>query len=167
MDDAQLYFFANIDLKQRLFQGLNGTGGVTLKDEVKGIDLTFLKHIGEVFQRYTLAALSQQSVTGSSCTLVSDLTGSAVLRGHQEGVTSARNAGQTQYLSRASRAGLFQRLTVFVKHGTHATVGRTSHDGVTHAQGSTLNQYSCHRTATAFKLGFNSHTASISLGVGA
>jgi hypothetical protein len=56
-------------------------------------------------------------------------------------------------------------LAVLVDHRPDTSVGGAGDHGVSHTQGSRLNQHRGHRTATLVELGFNGHTARLTGGV--
>jgi hypothetical protein len=91
VDDAQLHAVVHLDLENRLFERLDGTGNVTLEDEVERLDLAVFDCLREVFERDALAGLGQQGVTFGGFTLFGDLTGGTVIVGDDERVTGARN----------------------------------------------------------------------------
>src|SRR5690606_35110365 len=55
VDDAQLHAVVDLDLEQRLLEGLDGTRNVTLDDEVERLDLALFESLGEVLERHALA----------------------------------------------------------------------------------------------------------------
>src|SRR5690606_16046433 len=59
VQDAQLNRVVDLDLEQRLLERLDGTGDVTLDDEVERIDLALFECTGEVLERDALAGLGQ------------------------------------------------------------------------------------------------------------
>ena len=46
VDDAQLDLVVDLDLEQRLLERLDGTGHVTLDDEVERLDLALCERLG-------------------------------------------------------------------------------------------------------------------------
>ena len=100
VDDAQLHAVVHLDLEQRLLERLDGTGDVTLDDEVERLDLAVFEGLGEVLEADALARLRQQSVALGGLTLLGDLTGGAVVVRDDEGVTGARHARQSLHLAR-------------------------------------------------------------------
>lgn len=100
MDDAQLHRLVDLDLEQRLLERLDGTGDVTLDDEVERLDLALFERTGEVLERDALASLGQLGVALSRFTLLSDLTSQAVFLGHDERVTGARHRVESLHLHR-------------------------------------------------------------------
>src|SRR5699024_1418374 len=95
-----------------------------------------------------LTTTSQLSVALSCFTPFSNLPCSAFVVSNQEYVTGTWHIRSPQYLYWAGRTGLFNRFTVFIKHGTYTTVGIADHHIVTDMQRTVLHQYSCYSTAT-------------------
>jgi hypothetical protein len=89
VDDAQLHRVVDLDLEQRLFERLDGTGDVALDDEVERLDLALFESTGEVLERDALAGLGQLGVALGGLALLGDLAGQAVLLGDDEGVAGA------------------------------------------------------------------------------
>ena len=75
VDDAQRDLVADVDLEQGVLQRLDRTRAVALEDEVEGVDLALLEHVGEVLQAHALAALGQQGGALGGLALVGDLPG--------------------------------------------------------------------------------------------
>src|SRR5690606_23748306 len=147
VQDAQLDRVVDLDLEQRLLERLDGTGDVTLDDEVERIDLALFECTGEVLERDALAGLGQLGVALDGFALLGDLPRGAVLLGHEEGVTGTRHRRETLHLHGARRSGLLDRFAVLVVHGTHAAVGGSRHDRISHPQRSRLDEHGRDRTA--------------------
>src|SRR5690625_4917380 len=166
VDDAQIDFFAHIDLQQGVFKRFNGTRNIALQNEVESLDLALLQRLGEVFQADALATTCQCRGPFGRFTTLSDLARSAVVRGHQEGVTRVWYRGHTQYLDGAGWARFIDRVAVFIEHGTHAAEGRAGDDGFTHVQGSRLDEHRNNGTAALIEIRFDRNTARIAVRVG-
>src|SRR5690606_12198556 len=106
VDDAQRDLVADVDLEQRVLEGLHGTRDVTLEDEVERLDLALLERLGEVLEADALAALGQEGCPLGGLALLGDLPRGAVVGGDEEAVARARHRGQTQHEDRAGRARL-------------------------------------------------------------
>ena len=59
----------DLDLEQRLFECLDGTGDVTLDDEVERVDLALFERAGEVLEADALAGLGQLGIALDGFTL--------------------------------------------------------------------------------------------------
>src|SRR5690606_10093716 len=130
VDDAQLHRIVDLDLEQRLLECLDGTGDVTLDDEVERLDLAVFEGLGEVLEADALAAAGEQRVALCCLTLLGDLAGHTVVVGDQEGVTGARHRGEPEHGDRTSRCCLLDGCPVLVEHRTNTSVRGSGHDGV-------------------------------------
>jgi hypothetical protein len=161
VDHTQLNLVAaHVDLHERLFQGLNSTGDVTLNNQVQRVHLA-LSHGGiEGFKGYALTTLRKLCVTVRCLTLLSDLACSAFFLGREEGITRTGHRRKAQNLHGTGRAGFFHCLAVFIEHCTHATVCHAGNNRITHMQGTGLHQDGGDRTAALVQVRFNGNAAS-------
>ena len=167
MDHLDADLVGDLDLHQGIFQRLDGTGGIALDDDVEHVDLGLGELLLEALERNDLTALGQLSGTLGSLTLLGDLTCGAVVAGDQEQVSCGRHGGQTKHLHRSGRSGFLHGGAVLVKHGAHAAIGGSRHDGVADMQRTGLYQHGSHGTATLVESGFHGGATSIHIRVGA
>ena len=133
MDDPKLHRIVDLNLEQRLFEGLDGTRDITLNDEVERLDLALFERAREVLERDALASLGKLSITLHGFTLLGDLTGRAVLVGDEESIAGARHTGQTLHLNRARWSCLGNGCPVLIGHRANAAVRGARNDGVSHS----------------------------------
>src|SRR6185437_6811745 len=112
--DAQLHALVHLDLHEALLQRLDGTGNVTLDDEVEGLDLALLEGTSEVLEADALARLRQLGVALCRLALLSDLACGAVFLGDDERVSGSRHGRKTLHLNRTRRQSFLHRVAVLV-----------------------------------------------------
>src|SRR2546423_2242297 len=151
--DAQVHLLADVQLEQRVLQGLDRARAVTLDDEVELLDLTGLDDLLPVLDRDALAGAGHGRVPLAGRAALGDLPGHAVLLDHQEGVAGAGDRGQAEHLHRTGRARLGDRLAVLVHHGAHPAVGVADDHGVADPQRAALHQDGGHGAAAAVEAG--------------
>src|SRR5699024_12506385 len=71
------------------------------------------------------------------------------------------NTIQALNLDRTGWASLFNVMTELIEHATNAAEGVTHNDGVTHAQGTALNDNGCNWATTTVEVSFNGYTLCI------
>ena len=152
VDDPQRDLLADVDLDQRVLEGLDRTGHVALEDEVELVALALLHGRHEVSSVRPTAALRLLRGPLAGLALLGDLPGDPVVLDGQEGVAGAGHRGQTEHQHRTRRAGLLDVVAVLVEHRPDAAVAPTGDDRVADAQRAALDQHRRHRTATAVEV---------------
>ena len=140
VNDPELDLVAHVDREQRILEGLDGTGDVTLDDEVERVDLASCEGFGEVLEADALAPLRELRGPVGRLALLGDLASRALVVGNEEGVPRARNGRQPEHHDGTRRRRRLDRLVVLVEHGANAAVGRSRDDRVADAQRARLDQ---------------------------
>ena len=159
VDDVELNFVSDVELKQSIFQGLDGTGVVTLKDEVKAAGL--LKNLIQILKGDMLAGASRQGVTTPCVTTVRDLAGRAIVLNDEEVVASSGDTGKPLNLHGHRRASIGDVIAMFVGHTTDTTMRVTHDDRITHVQRAALNDDGGNRSTSAVEVSLDGDTLSI------
>ena len=159
VDDVELNFISDVELKQSIFQGLDGTGVVTLKDEVQAAGL--LKDLVQILKGDTLAGACCQGVTTPCVTTIRNLAGSAIVLDNEEVIASSRNTGESLNLHRHRWTSIGDVIATFIGHTTDTTMRVTHDDRVTHVQRTALDDDGGHRSTSTVKVGFDGNTLSI------
>src|SRR6478736_4802787 len=166
VDDADADLVADVDLRQRVLEGLDRTGHVALEDEVELLALALLHGGHEVLERTTHAALRLQGGTLPRLPLLGDLARHPVVLDHEEVLTGAGDGRQTEHHRRTCRGGLLDLVAELVEHRPHAAVGRAGDDRVADAERAALDQHRGDRTATAVEVRLDDQTLGVLVGVG-
>src|SRR6478609_7769275 len=166
VDDAQRRLVADVDLGQRVLEGLDRTGDVALQDQVELLALTLLHRSHEVFQAATHATLGLHGRTLTRLALLGDLTGHAVVLDHDEVLARTRDTGQTEHHRGTRRVGVLDVLAVLVEHRPHTAVRRTGHDRVADTEGSALDEDRRDRTTTTVQVCLDHEALGVLVGVG-
>jgi hypothetical protein len=90
----------DLDLEQRVLDGLDGAADVALEDEVELGVLTLLEAVEQRLERRAPTALREGGVALARSPLLGDLAGDAVLADDEEVVTGAGDAGEAEHLHR-------------------------------------------------------------------
>src|SRR5215212_8498762 len=157
-NNAQRHLVADIDLGQRVLQGLHRTGHVALEDQCQLLALALLHGRHEVLERTTHAALCLHGGALARLALLGDLAGHPVVLDHQEVLTRTRHGRQTQHHRGLRGEGLLHRLGVLVEQCPDAAVRRTGDDRVTNAERAALHQHGRHRTAATVQVRLDDQT---------
>src|SRR6218665_2031152 len=99
VEDTQLHRVIHLDLEESLFQRLDGTGHITLDNEVECFDLALFERAGKVFEGDALASLRELCVTLRGFSLFSNLASSTVFVSDEEDITGTRDTRQTLHLN--------------------------------------------------------------------
>src|SRR6478735_8638415 len=166
VDDAQRHLVADIDLGQRVLEGLDRTGDIALQDQVELLALALLHRRHEVFQAATHATLGLHGRPLTGLASLGDLTGHAVVLDHDEVLTRTGDTGQTEHHRGARRVGVLDGLAVLVEHRPYSAVRRTGDDRVADTEGSALDEDRRHRTTTTVQVCLDHEALGVLVGVG-
>src|SRR5699024_2986833 len=155
----------HVDLEQRLLERLDRTGGVPLDEEEQFGALTLLEVILPGVEGDPTGRLRLERETLTRLSLLGDLPRHPVVLDAQEGLTGTGHVGQTQHLPRAGRLGRFHVLAVLVEHGTHTAVRVATHDRITDAESSALDQDGGHGTTATVQVGLDGQSLGVHLRV--
>src|SRR4051812_13321702 len=106
VDDLELYLVRNLDLEQRVLEGLDRTGRVALDDQGERGLLALLELLHERPERRPAPRVGEARRAAAGLPLLSDLTHGPVVLSREERVARTRHRGQTQHQDRTSRLGL-------------------------------------------------------------
>src|SRR3546814_194517 len=134
VDDAQRDFLADVDLGQRVLEGLDRTGHVALEDEVELLGLALLHRGYEVLEGTTHATLGLHGRTLARLTLLRDLTCHPVVVDDDERLTGTGSGVQAEHHRGTARVGLLDVVAVLVEHRAATTVAGSGNARVAHAQ---------------------------------
>lgn len=163
-DHPQAHLVVDLDIEQRLLEGLDRTGVVALDDQVQ---LRGLLQSGiQILEADPLAAAGRQRVALARAAPVRDLAGDAVLVDDEQVVTGAGHRGETDHLDRTRRQRLLDVHAVLVDHAAHAAVGVAGHDRVADPQRAALHQHGGHRAAAAVQVRLDGDTLRVLVRVG-
>src|SRR6266545_1888848 len=151
VDHPQADVLADVDLGQRVLQGLHRTGHVALEDQQQLGGLALL-HRGHHLGERAPAALGELRVALARLTLLGDLPGDPVVGDGQEVVARTRNRGQAEHQHRTRRVRRLHVVAVLVEHRPDPAVRRADHDRVADPQGSALHQHGRHRTTATVEV---------------
>ena len=143
---------ADVELEQRVLQGLHRAGHVALDDQQQFLALAGLQHRLQVLERDPAAALRELGGPLAGLAALGDLPGHPVVGDDEEVVARLRHRGEAEDLHRARRRRLGELLAVLVEHGPDAAVGLARHDRVTDVQRAALHEHGRHRAAALVEL---------------
>src|SRR6478672_2537790 len=166
VDDPQADLVADVDLGQRVLEGLDRTGHIALEDEVELLALALLHGGHEVLERTTHPTLGLHGRTLARLALLGDLAGHAVVLDHDEVLARTRHRGETEHHRGTRRVGFLDVVAVLVEHRADPAVAGTGDDRVAHAQRSALHQDRRDRAATAVKVSLDHETLGVLVRVG-
>ena len=153
VDDPQVDLLADVQLEQRVLEGLDRTGDVALDDEVELLDVARLRGPcpGPPARR------APGGGTAARCAPWPTRR-SAICRATRSSSTTRKVSpapgtdGQTEHLHRTGGIGLLDVVAVLVEHGAHAAVRVADHHRVAHAQRAALDQDGRHGAAAAVQV---------------
>ena len=122
VDDPQADLVANVDLRECILQGLDGSCPITLEDEKQLLGFALLQLIEQLVEGLAPTRLRLLCGTHARLTLVGDLPSHPVILDDQEIVTGTGHRGQSQHLYGHRWPRLSDVSTLVVDEGTHATV---------------------------------------------
>src|SRR6478735_4365947 len=123
VDDPQVDLFADVDLGERVLEGLDRTGHIALEDEVELLALALLHGGHEVLEGTTHAALGLHGRTLPRLALLGDLPSHPVVLDDDQVLAGAGHRGQTEHHRGTRRVGLLDVLAVLVEHRPDPAVG--------------------------------------------
>ena len=166
VDDPQADLVADVDLGQRVLQGLDRTGAVALEDEPQLLRLALLQLLEQLVEGLAPGAgrLGRHPQPGR--TPFGDLPGHPVVVDDDEAVAGAGHRGQAEHLDRERRRSLVDVVAVVVEQGPDPAVRRTGHDRVADVQRAALDQDGGDRAATLVQVGLDGHTLTVHVRVG-
>ena len=162
----RLHFLADIDLEQRVLEGLDRPGHVTLDDEQELFPLAGLERGLQVLQRDPRPPLGEHGVALACLPAFRDLPGHPVVADHQEAVARVGHRGEAEHLHRARRRCLRHRGAVVVEQRPDPPERLARDDGVADVQRAALDQHRGHRAAAAVQVGLDGDALAELLGVG-
>ena len=154
-NDAQRHLLADVDLEQRVLDGLDRPGHVTLEDEVELGLLPLLEPLEQRLEGGAAPACREGGIALPGLPLLGDLAGHAVLGDDQEVVPGPGDTGEAQHLDRLGGPSLGDVLAALVEHGADAAEGVAGDDRVTNAQGAALDQDGRDRAAALVQAGLD------------
>src|SRR5580700_10696207 len=143
-DHAQADFLADIELEQRVLQGLDRAGHVALDDAQQFLALAGLERRLQTLERDP-PRLRELGIALASLTAFGDLAGDPVVGDDQEVVARPGDGGQAEHHDRPGRQRLGDRVAVLVDHGAHPAERIAGDDRVADVQRAALHQHRGHR----------------------
>src|SRR5690242_4872916 len=165
-DHAQADLFADVQLEQRVLEGFDRTGHVTLDDEEQFLALTRLERLVQVLERDPPTALGELGDALARLPALGDLPGHPIVGDDQEVVTRAGHGGQAEHLNRTGRRSLGDGLVVLVQHGPDPAERLTADDRVADVQRAALDQHGGHRAAALVQVRLDGHALGVLVRVG-
>src|SRR5271169_4042893 len=165
-DHAQADFLADIELEQRVLQGLDRAGHVALDDEQQFLTLAGLERRLQALERDP-PRLGELGIALASLTAFGDLAGDPVVGDDQEVVARVGHRGQAEHHDRPGRQGLGDRVAVLVDHGAHPAERIAGDDRVADVQRAALHQHRGHRAAALVQVRLDRYALPVLRGVGA
>src|ERR1700722_12744647 len=151
-DDPEVHFLADVELEQRVLQGLNRAGHVALDDQQQLFALACLQRRLEVLERDPATSLGELGGPLAGLPALGDLPGHPVVGDDEEVVARLRHRGEAEDLHRARRGSLAELLAVLVENGPDSAVGFPRHDRVTDVQRAALHEHGRDRAAALVEL---------------
>ncbi len=163
MDDPQRDLVADLDLEQRVLEGLDRTRHVALEDERELRLLALLELLEDRLQRRPATADRELRVALPGLPLVGDLPCHAVLGDDEEVVAGTGHGGEAQHLDRPGRTCLGDRRAGVIEHGPHAPEGIAGDHGVTDVQRAALDEDGRDRAAAAVEVRLDRHALGVDI----
>src|SRR3954454_24152037 len=130
VDDLELDLVRNLDLEQRVLEGLDRTGRVALDDQGERGLLALLELLHERIEIRLGTRVGEARRATAGLPLLGDLPDGAVVLAGEEGVARAGHRSETEDQHRPGRQRLRYLVAVLVEHGADATVPAARHDRV-------------------------------------
>src|SRR5215470_4621505 len=165
-DDPQHHVIAHVDLEQRVLQGLDRPGHVTLDDQQQFLPLTRLERGLEVLQGDPGPALGELGAALPRLAALGDLPGDPVVGHDEEAVASPGHGGEAEHLDRPRRRRLRHGLEVVVEQSPHPAKRLAADDRVTDPERAPLHEDGGHRAAPAVEVCLDRHALGVLVGVG-
>src|SRR5690242_3318714 len=165
-DHAQADLFADVELEQRVLEGFDRTGHVTLDDEEQFLALARLERLVQVLERDPPSTLGELGDALARLAALGDLPGHPVVGDDQEVVARAGYGGQAEHLDRTGRQSLGDGLVVLVQHGPDPAVRLTADDRVADVQRAALYQHRGHRATALVQVALDGHPLGVLVRVG-
>ena len=156
-DDPQADLLADIDLEQRVLQGLDRPGHVALDDEQELFPLAGLERGLQVLEGDPGTPLREHRAALPGFPALRDLAGHPVVPDDEEVVARVRDGGEAEHLHRAGRRRIRGRRAVVIQQRPDPAERLARHDGVTDPQRAPLDQHGRHRAAAAVQVGLDGH----------
>src|SRR6516165_1448178 len=165
-DDPEHHVLADIDLEQRVLQGLDRPGHVALDDEQQFLALAGLQRGLQVLQRDPRPALGEHGGALTGLPPLGDLPGHPLVGHDQEVVAGVGHRVEPEHLHRARRWRVRDRGTVLVEQRPDpAERVATDYRGAD-VQRAALHQHGRHRAAALVQVRLDRDALRVLVGVG-
>src|SRR6266480_921338 len=165
-DDPQHHVLAHIDFEQRVLQGLDRPGHVTLDDEQQFLALTGLQRGLQVLQGDPRPPLREQGAALAGLPALGDLPRHPLVGHDQEVVARVGHRVEPQHLHRAGRRRVRDRLAVLVEQRPDPAERVAADDRVANVQRAALHQHGRHRAAALVQVRLDRDALCVLVGVG-
>jgi hypothetical protein len=164
-DDPQHNVLADVDLDERVLQGLDRAGHVALDDQQQLFPLARLERGLQVLQGDPGAALGEHRGALARLAPLGDLPGHPVVVDDDEAVAGAGHGCQAEHLDRPGRRRVGHRIAVLVQHGPDPAVGLAADDRVADVERAALHEDGRDRAAALVQVRLDGHPLGLLAGV--